>query len=140
MLRTAGELIGLAGTLVAASLALWTYWQRLKLERARWLKDLYEKFYEHKELKEIRDLLDGGDSGEVAKLVREEPPSFTDYLNFFEFLAYLDESKQITRDEVLGLFEYYLRNLRDQPDVAVYINHPDKGFEKLRKLLAGLPR
>jgi hypothetical protein len=140
MLRTVAEIIALAGTLVAAIVAVWTYRQRLKLERAKWMKDLYEKFYEHAELKKVRDLVDSRDSTEISNLVRDEPASFTDYLNFFEFLAYLHDSNQITRDEILGLFEYYLRSLRDQPDVSRYVDDPAKGFEKLGKLLAEVPR
>jgi hypothetical protein len=140
MVRTVAEIIGLAGTLAVAIVAVWTYRQRLKLERAKWMKDLYEKFYEQAELKKVRDLVDSRDSKEISNLVRDEPASFTDYLNFFEFLAYLHESNQITRHEILGLFEYYLRSLRDQPDVARYVDDPAKGFEKVRKLLAEIPR
>src|SRR5436309_15983741 len=42
---------------------------------------------------------------------------FTDYLNVFEFLGYLSESKQIGRSEILRMFDYYLKNLRKHPTV-----------------------
>jgi hypothetical protein len=50
---------------------------------------LYENFYERNDLKEVREVLDcdTGDSPEINKLVDEESQRFTDYLNFFEFVA-----------------------------------------------------
>jgi len=115
--------------------AVWTYHRSAKLERSKWMKELYEKFYERDELKKTRDLLDGGDSDEISRFVRDEPPAFTDYLNFFEFLGYLHESGQIELEEIRGMFDYYLKNLREHPAVLSYINNPAKGFEKLRALL-----
>ncbi len=123
------------GPAAAALWAAWTYHTRVKLERARWMKELYEKFYEQPQLKEVRELLDGGDSRKISELVRNEEASFTDYLNFFEFLAYLEESKQVNKNDMLGLFEYYLRNLKANHEVIDYIENSTKGFEKLRKLL-----
>jgi hypothetical protein len=99
------------------------------------MKELCEKFYEFDELKETRDSLDGGDSDQISRFVRDEPASFTDYLNFFEFLGYLHESGQIELEEIRGMFDYYLRNLREHPAVLSYINDSAKGFEKLRALL-----
>jgi hypothetical protein len=99
------------------------------------VKDLYDKFYEHSELKKVRDLLDSDDHQQIRSIVAEEGPAFTDYLNFFEFLGYLLESKQIKAEEVRGLFDYYLRNLKRNEAVAAYIADPTKGFEKLQKLL-----
>lgn len=72
------------GTLVAGFVALRTYAKTAKLERAKWLASLYEKFYEKGDLKSIREILDCDDdiSLDITKLVRDEPPEFTDYLNF----------------------------------------------------------
>jgi hypothetical protein len=129
------EVIGGLAALGTGFWAVWTYHQSAKLERSRWMKELYEKFYEHDELKKTRDLLDGGDSDEISRFVHDEPPAFTDYLNFFEFLGYLYESGQIKLEEIRGMFDYYLKNLREHPAVLNYINAPAKGFEKLRALL-----
>lgn len=125
------------GTLVAAFWAAWTYHQSVKLARARWIKELYEKFYEQQQLKPVRERLDSGDEQSIAGLVRDEEPSFTDYLNFFEFLAYLEESGQVKRADMLGIFGYYLQNLKSCPPVIAYIKDPAKGFEKLRWILEG---
>ena len=101
MFRTVVEVIGLAGTLFAGFWAVWTYSQSLKLQRARWVKELYEKFYEHSELKKVRNLLDSNDIQQIRSMVEKEDPAFTDYLNFFEFLGYLWESKQVSEQEIL---------------------------------------
>lgn len=125
------------GGLVAAFWAVWTYHQNTKLGRAKWMKELYEKFYEREQLKPTRDLLDSGDDQKIDKLVKDEDASFTDYLNFFEFLAYLEESGQVKRKDMLGIFGYYLENLKSSPSVLAYIKDSTKGFEKLRNILEG---
>ena len=135
ILKAVGEIIGLMGAAAAGLWAVWTYRQSLKLQRAKWVEGLYEKFYEHTELKKVRDLLDSDDQGQIRSMVSNEEPAFTDYLNFFEFLGYLSESEQIKTEEILGLFDYYLRNLKQNKPVADYIADPKKGFEKLQKLL-----
>jgi hypothetical protein len=50
------ETVAALATVVVAWLAYWTYRQRVKLERAKWVKELYEKFYERSDLKGVRDL------------------------------------------------------------------------------------
>lgn len=99
------------------------------------MQELYEKFYERPELKGARDILDVDDKQRVSEMVSTEEAQFTDYLNFFEFLGYLLESKQIGKNEVIGMFDYYLKNLQKHPMVLGYINNPTKGFEKLRALI-----
>ncbi len=134
-IRPIFELAAIMATTVAAVWAPITYSRSAKLERAKWIKELYEKFYERSELKPVREVLDGDDKQKISDLVKEEGAQFADYLNFFEFLGYLSESKQIAKKEIGGMFQYYLRNLREQPAVLNYINDPAKGFEKLRTLL-----
>jgi len=135
MLRPVVEIIGMTLTLAGGLWAVWTYRQSLMLQRAKWVKELYDKFYEHSDLKGVRNLLDSDDDGRIRSMVAAEGPEFTDYLNFFEFLGYLWESNQIKDEEIRGLFDYYLRNLKRNEAVAAYIADPIKGFEKLQKLL-----
>ena len=129
------EAVALAAASIAALWGLYTYRRSVKLEKAKWMKELYEKFYERSELKRVRDILDGDDKEKILEMVNTEATEFTDYLNFFEFLGYLSESKQIGSNEIMGMFDYYLRNLRERPAVLNYINNPAKGFEKLRAFL-----
>jgi hypothetical protein len=129
------EVLTFVGTVIGGWWAATTYHRSAGLDRAKWVKELYDKFYEHSELKGVRDLLDGDDPQQICSMVAEEGPALTDYLNFFEFLGYLWESKQIKGEEIRCLFEYYLRNLKRNKAVAAYIDDPTKGFEKLQRLL-----
>ena len=67
---------------------------------------MYEKFYEKSDLKAVREIVDceGGDSPGISRLVSEEPPELTDYLNFFEFVAVLKKSHQLSANEIESLF------------------------------------
>lgn len=133
---TAGIVYSIVGT-VAAIGALLVYRSNSKRERARWAEGLYTRFYERPELKTVRDQLDcvAGDAG-VASLVSEESSTLTDYLNFFEFVAYLRSSKQLSEADVEALFGYYLNCLRRHREVVEYVRDKDKGFEYLRKIVA----
>ena len=62
-------------------------------------------------MKGIREILDSElpTSAEIRRLVEEQEARFTDYLNFFEFMAYLNECDQLSQKDVRALFHYYLR-------------------------------
>jgi hypothetical protein len=115
--------------------ALWVYYKNSRLRRAEWLASLYEKFYERPNLKDVREILDceGGKSAAVDKLVNEEAQSFTDYLNFFEFVAVLRKSHQLTDEQIEDLFGYYLDCLESCTAARTYI--AKKGYEQLDQLL-----
>jgi predicted negative regulator of RcsB-dependent stress response len=124
--------VGIVG-LVAA---VWTYRQNRSLERSRWASSLYEKFYESVEHKGVRrDLDDSPDSQAVINLVDREPSEFTDYLNFFEHVAYLVKCGQIKRADADAYFNYYFSCLRRHKSVVKYIQDGSKGFETLKKFL-----
>ena len=75
----------------------------------------------------------GGESPSVDKLVIEEPAEFTDYLNFFEFVAVLGKSGQLKENEIEDLFRYYLDCLEKNRKVREYI--AGRGYEHLDRLL-----
>jgi len=131
LVETVSYLVG-AG---AALAAWWVYRQNSQLERARWITALYEKFYERDGLKAIRDTLDqeDPDSDIVADLIDKESAEFTDYLNFFEFVAILKKSNQLDRESVEDLFGYYLGSLKKHKTVVAYIGK--NGYEHLSALL-----
>ena len=133
------EIFANISILVAGLWAAYTYSRARQLERAKWLKDLYEKFYEKKELKEVRDVIDGGSRQAIRSYVEKEPSSFTDYLNFFEFVGYLLEKRQILAEEAIGLFDYYLKALRDEKSISSYIQNPTHGYEKLWTMIKTFP-
>lgn len=128
-------------TSFAAFLAWRNFRQGIRLERAKSLVQFCEKFYESKEpnYKNVRDLLDSDSpSIQVNALVNQQSSEFTDYLNFFEILAYLQFSRQLQRDDVIAMFDYYLKCLKKHPEVNSYIANRLHGYENLRNLLADL--
>lgn len=125
------------GTVAAAIYAAFVYRNNSRLERARWASTLYEKFYERKDLKKVRDALDCEQgTKQVEALVSMEESDYTDYLNFFEFVAFLNHRGQLTREEVEDLFGYYLRCLTRHDTVRRYVK--EKGYERLDALLTTL--
>ncbi len=128
-------IVGTIATFFAVLWAAYVYTKNSRLERAKWLASLYEKFYEKAHLKDIREKLDCDDeiSLEITKLIREEPADFTDYLNFFEFVAFLEKSKQLKFEEIDHLFSYYLRCLYKRKDIRDYVEKKD--YEWLSRLL-----
>jgi hypothetical protein len=134
-----GEILKVIAAMLGAAAALWgiyVYFTNSRLRRAEWLSSLYDKFYERSELKAVREILDceGGQSVAIDKLVSEEPPELSDYLNFFEFVAVLRKSRQLTQEEIEDLFHYYLDCLENCQAVRAYI--AKKGYEQLDRLLA----
>lgn len=133
-----GETLRSIATIVGALAALWgiyVYFTNSRLKRAEWLGNLYEKFYERPELKPVREILDceGGHSAAIDKLISEEPAEFSDYLNFFEFVAVLRNSRQLSEGEIEDLFHYYLDCLENCRPVRDYITR--KGYERLDLML-----
>jgi len=123
----------------AAALGAWVQYQgNSKREQVKWAVSLFEKFYESNNYKEFRELLDDRDAKKSAKveaIVHDKDAKFTDYLNFFELIAFLVEKKQLTDEIALNLFRYYLRLIVDRPSVMEYIRETSQDFEKLRAFL-----
>jgi hypothetical protein len=120
----------------AAVVGVFVYRSNSRRERARWVEDLYTRFFEKSELKQVRELVDcDANAATVNGLVSEEGAEWTDYLNFFELVAYLQESRQLAAQDVAALFEYYLACLKRHRAVVEYIQDDSKGFKYLRKLL-----
>jgi hypothetical protein len=128
--------ISAVGTALAAVFAAFVYRRNSALERAKWASSLYEKFYEATTLKQMRDRLDClNDLDRVNEIVIREESTFTDYLNFFEFIAFLKTSKQLKDSEIDALFGYYLDCLNRHDRVKQYISNPENGYEGLANLL-----
>jgi len=127
-------MLAAVGTFVTALVASISYMQSRRLERAKWTLSLYEKFYERPELKSVREVLDSeSDSQGVNDLLLACPPEFTDYLNFFEYVAFLERKDQLKREEVEALFDYYIKCFNRHPRVIKFI--ADNGYEELSRML-----
>lgn len=132
---------------VASSIAVvitgFTYRKNALRSRAEWLHKLYETFYSGDNYKEIRKRIEYNDRELLtilkgryrkgdAKLQNIEE-KFTDYLNYFEFLCYLYEVKQLNEKDIKAMYDYYLRKLKEKNLVFNYIRK--YGYEKLEKFL-----
>ncbi|MDW3098241.1 MAG: hypothetical protein R8J41_09105 [Alphaproteobacteria bacterium] len=127
----------LALLFAAAAIGLSTYVRDLKLKRADWLYQLFEKFYEADTYKTMRRIIDFPVTPEHAALKRDIADnaasdlheSFSDYLNFFEFILAMEKTGRLHRDEVHMLFEYYLKRLCDYEFILTYAAR--EGYENL---------
>ena len=135
-MKAIAEIISYVLGIGAAVVAAKTYASNSRRERAKWAVQLYEKFYESDQYKTMREALDCDPDEElVLQHVRQEGTEFTDYLNFFELVTFLTESKQLSQSDVLKLFQYYLHCLKRHKTVMKYVNDKDKGFEQLSGFL-----
>jgi hypothetical protein len=113
---------------IAAIGAFLTYLSNSRRERAKWAVQLFDKFFEEERYKQVRDTLDcPPDAIQVQEMVDKESSEFTDYLNFFELTTILAKTKQISRKDLLRLFQYYLRCLQKHSAVLKYVNAKEKG-------------
>ena len=145
LLKALGGVVALLGL----AIALVNYRRSVKTKRAEWLASLHEKFFESDRYKDIRRVLDYHAEPQYAELVNAIvtgvhhtlADELYRYLNFFELLAGLRLLGQISNEEIIGLFDYDLR-LMKQHDFIVAALRP-QGFERLAELLEAqnfLPR
>lgn len=63
------------------------------IKKGEWLQSLFEKFYESDNYKEVRRWIDNNEIEKKIRLndtfISDEKKRFTDFLNFFEFIAHL---------------------------------------------------
>lgn len=126
------------------------YGERSKSERMGRLSDFFGKFYENRGFKRIRQRIDFGDFSQIRALLEKDSSKepefdqeerdlfddFTDYLNFFEMIAYWRKCDQIREDEMKAMFDYYVRGLAELPDADYLLDYLRKAnFEHLSELL-----
>ncbi len=123
--------------LIAVVIAALGYYKQVKIKKGEWLQLLFEKFYENDSYKIVRKWID---NHEIEKRITsddtsisEDEEKFTDFLNFFEFIANLEAEKQISTKDVTNLFDYYLRKIKSSSICIAWIKK--YGFEKLDYLL-----
>ncbi len=130
------QIVSYVTAAIAGGWAFVVYRNNSRRERAKWVESLYSRFFEGDELKKTRDTLDcSANDTKVSALVNAEGSRWTDYLNFFELVAYLQESGQLEAKDVKALFQYYLGCLKRHNLVMDYVRNESKGFKYLRKLL-----
>ena len=70
--------------------------------------------------------------GKLDQSQKDLYDGFTDYLNFFEYAVYLEQTGQLTDEDLKALFGYYLDNITKVELVSGYVKRPETGFERLR--------
>jgi hypothetical protein len=126
---------------VAAPVAYITYRRSVRTKRAEWLASLHETFFETERYAHVRRVLDYQEEPLYTELAQAVAAGtylpladeFYRYLNFFELMASLRELREISDEEILGLFEYDLRLLTKHRFILDAL--PVQGFERLPKLL-----
>jgi hypothetical protein len=124
-----------------ASIALLTYWKNTNTRRAEFLWNLHKSFFVDDTYKTVRRVFDDPSEEAATKratFAKEEPEEFTDFLNFFELVAYLERRRNLSRRDIEALFDYYLTLLEKDQLIRNYIRNPKNGFEQLDGLLAKL--
>ena len=71
--------------------------------------------------------------------MRTEDSDLTDYLIFFEFMAYLEGSRQLSKKDDEALFDYHLRLLSKHENVRRYVLDDRNGYGYLKRLVARFP-
>jgi len=142
--------IGIVFLLITAWVAYKNYVYHTQLDRLKWLQQLFESFYAVDRYKSIRQQIDYDGLKRLMPLLlrsehdpeslrseeRTEVDMFTDYLNFFEWIAFLESKEQLDFEDVDAMFNYYLKRLLQvdhDEQLRKYIR--DQGFEELDRLL-----
>lgn len=123
---------------------------QLRLQKIRWLQELYSDFYSSDHYRQVRQRIDFADIDDLVLLLdksdsdpkslsqteRAQVDQFTDYLNFFEWIAFLEKKGQFSLEDVNDLFKYYLVRLLQVDKgqrLRKYIK--EHGYEQFHKLL-----
>ena len=127
------KVLALIGVYIAAI----NYRNQRIIKKGEWLKSLFEKFYENTTYKEVRRWLDNKELENKINtdddFVSDDDEKFTDFLNFFEFIANLENEGQISTTDAKNLFDYYLHQIKQSAVSMKWIKK--YGFEKLDVLL-----
>jgi hypothetical protein len=122
----------LAG-MVAAIFSVWQYRRNSKRERTRWIYDLYRRFWDQEPLRKMRERIDWEKAEFLENGDREILSDFDDYLNFFEFIAYLWKSHELQLAEIKVMFDYSLQQIGENGNIRGYLSK--YGYEQLNALL-----
>jgi hypothetical protein len=129
-------------SLIGIIFGVLTYYRNTRIEKAKWLNQLHEKFFEKDTYKQIRIYIDYKTEQfkklkEQINLDSNEDPilqeTFVDYLNFFEFIATLEKLNQLEINEINLVFGYYIRQLGKFDFILKFIRENE--FSNLTSLI-----
>src|SRR6201996_9714962 len=150
-----GTLVIALGAVYAGYIGIGEYREKTHVEKTKWLSDLFKQLFVDQTFKKIRQQIDFNEMDDIRELltkemawqVRGEMPtfsqqekdlldSFTDYLNFFEFVGLLQKLGRLTDADIESLFDYYIRRFVEVDSdnkIRRYLRHLN--FENLNHLL-----
>ena len=127
-------------TIVGIIIAVITYLKNSKLSQAKWLSELFERFYEKETYKEVRLLIDYKTAlyfemmDSIKKDTKPElQEKLVNYLNFFEFISTLNVEKQLSVKQINLVFGYYIHAFSKNDEIMDFIDK--SGFQNLTKLI-----
>lgn len=141
---------GVAGSFVVVSffVTALTYYKNSHYEKSKWLNQLYEKFFETSVYSDIRELLDYNSSpnekyARLKDIIERKSDSESKlqeqlvvYLNFFEYIATLWKTGQISERDVHMMFGYYIKNLEKHGWLMDFAKQNE--FKNLPRLIAAV--
>lgn len=133
--QTAAYFVGIC----AAVGSVLQYKRNSQRERSRWLFDQYQRFYSNPILKEMATRIDWGET----HFTKDESQRalwgrLDEYLNFFEFIAYLKKTRQLRTEEIKYMFDYPLQQIATDKNVANYFSRKGYSYAGLAGLLQDL--
>ncbi len=139
------ELVTAGAACVGVAIGGFGLWQvrvSARTRRAEWLASLHEGFFGGDRFDKVRDILDYRMEPQLRELTRdvvsgacsELSSSWYAYLNYFEFVGGLKKLRQLSDEEIDGLFGYYLSDLRKHEFIVRLLT--SESFELLADLLA----
>lgn len=123
---------------VALCMAVRTYRFNGRTKRSDFIYKLHTDFFVSETYKPVRRILDCTNEAEyeAARLyVESESEDLIDFLNFFEMVAYLRKTGQLTEEDLDALFGYYLGCLKRNPAITAYLARREISFDILHDLL-----
>jgi len=146
-----GELLTGIGTvlLALATIALfYAAWrparEGVRQYKARWLVDLFDRFYAKEEYRDMYLAFDGSNDLLLARIIKligggtdqEAEWALTRYLNFFELVETLVARREMSQEDVGLVLGYPLTRLAKQPGMIEYLQN--NGYRSLHERLARL--
>ena len=145
-------IVGVLVGIISARLAVRTFRSNARVKRAEWLKSLHAQFYESEKYSDVRRLLDYRPEPDFSRMKEailkggrwqhadremadRNAEALGVYLNFFEFVACLWKLDQLSLQEIMMLFQYYIE-LFGHKDLEFVRGWIEKyGFENLMELI-----
>jgi hypothetical protein len=146
------KIVALGATAAGAIFAAVTFDKNRRLEKAKWLTQLHDKFFgKDSQYTEMRKLLDYHDdkapSQDYILLSNSIENNLNDnidlqeklltYLNFFEYIATLWKTEQLKPEEIRLMFGYYLKSLRKHKWIMAFLeNYSENDFKNIPALIS----